>query len=110
MKGRAARSQALREAIQAEIDGAGEFEVRKKADPAKEIVKDFISSFKSDSAEGQSESYAAISEALRELAAFYKSKGPRAALPSSVSRSILDKLQRAEDSLPPEPKTGLFGF
>lgn len=101
---------ALRASLEAELEGAGELEVRRKADPAKELVKDFINSYRGDAFVTGSPAYRSIQAALTELGAFYQKRGPRAAVTRDVAESVLAKLAEAEAELPDEVVKGLFGL
>lgn len=73
----------------------------KLAKPAKEAVKAYISYDKGGGSVKGSTSYVDISEALRELSAFYKTNGATAFMASDTRERILAKLYEARDSLPP---------
>ena len=73
----------------------------KLAKPAKEAVKAYISYDKGGGSVKGSTSYVDISEALRELSAFYKTNGATAFMASDTRERILGKLYEARDSLPP---------
>ena len=96
---------ALRESLEAELEGAGEFEIRKKADPVKDLVKVFLQA--SDGVDDVSKT--SVLAALTDLSNYYKKAGPRAALTADVARTILDRLDAAENALPEEKGKSLFG-
>jgi len=85
--------------------GASAGERFKFAEPAKKAVKAYISYDASAGADGvaSSGSYADISEALRELSAFYKRAGATAPLEPETRDRILKLLYDARDLLPPAP-------
>ena len=83
-----------------EASGASEFEVRKSGGPAKELVKEFLSSrWESDDAIRGDASYTETSAAIRELGAFYQKNGQRAKLPPAVAASVGGHLDRARAAL-----------
>jgi len=77
----------------------------KLAKPAKEAVKAYISYDGGGSGVRGSTSYADITEALRELSAFYKTNGATATMNVETRARILGKLYEARDSLPPAEPT-----
>lgn len=96
--------------MQAEQDGAPESEVRRKADPARERVRDFLSRYRGDRAIEASASFEAVSAILRDLGAYYQERGPRAALTADFAIDLLLRLDAAESLLPAsEERRGLFG-
>jgi hypothetical protein len=97
---------ALRDAIDTDVSGAEEREVRRKADPAKDLVRQFLAKYRAAGSLDSEESYQQLNATIRELGAFYTSKGQRARLDLDTGRKLLDRLQAAEDALPPrkEPK------
>ena len=90
---------AIRETIELEASGAKEFDVRRKADPAKEDIQRWIRTWRDSRPVLGEPSYAAISGALRELGRFYQANGSRAQLSGEVRDIVLGELQRAETAL-----------
>ncbi|CAL8469845.1 g9387 [Coccomyxa elongata] len=91
---------ALREAIETDLSDAEERQVRKKADPAKNLVKGWLSDWKDTPSLQAEPSYTQLSGTIRELGEFYRKKGQRARLPRSFGEELLAKLAAAEKSLP----------
>lgn len=103
--------QALKDSIDADINGEPEREVRRKADPAKDLVRQFMTRWKDNNDVKDSESYIQIVDAIQQLGQFYISKGQRARLDTSVANSLLLKLDKADMTLPPAPeKKSLLPF
>ncbi|BDA43852.1 probable photosystem II D1 precursor processing protein PSB27-H2, chloroplastic at C-terminar half [Coccomyxa sp. Obi] len=91
---------ALREAIETDLSDAEERQVRKKADPAKNLVKGWLSDWKDAPGVQAEPSYTQLSGTIRELGEFYRKKGQRARLPRTFGEELLAKLAAAENSLP----------
>lgn len=101
----------LRESVEADLSGAPEKEVRRKADPAKDLVRRFLTNWQDSSIVKNDESYQLLTVTIQDLGKFYSQKGQRARLDSELGRSILDRLDKAEGALPPAPeKKSLFPF
>ncbi|DBB07647.1 TPA: hypothetical protein ACH3X3_009082 [Trebouxia sp. C0006] len=102
---------ALQDSISADINGASENEVRRKADPAKGLVKDWVSKWRDDRSVRGSVSHDQLSAMLQQLGSYYQKNGSRSRMSKDVGGSLLDKLKAAEASLPPveTKKKGLFG-
>lgn len=83
--------------------GASAGERFRYAEPAKKAVKAYISYDADAGGVASSASYADISEALRELSAFYKRAGATAPLDPETRDRILKLLYDARDLLPPAP-------
>ena len=77
----------------------------KFAEPAKKAVKAYISYDGGNGSAAGTETYADISEALRELSAFYKRNGATTAVSDEVREKILSRLYEARDLLPPPEPT-----
>ena len=77
----------------------------KFAEPAKKAVKAYISYDGGNGSAAGTETYADISEALRELSAFYKRNGATTAVSDDVREKILSRLYEARDLLPPPEPT-----
>lgn len=90
---------ALRESIETDLSGAPEREVRRKAEPAKDLVKRFINTWGGASAIAETTACSEIRLAVQELGEFYKTQGQRAGLTSDVASSILAHLDQAEKAL-----------
>mmetsp|Transcript_3991 Transcript_3991/g.10086 ORF Transcript_3991/g.10086 Transcript_3991/m.10086 type:complete len:211 (-) Transcript_3991:375-1007(-) len=102
---------ALLDSIQLEEDGANEFEVRRKADAAKPLVREFVGRWKEDRQLEGDRSQKEIKEGLRVLGEFYMNNGQRVALPRAVVDDVRGHLLAARAALPePEEKKGLLGF
>ncbi|KAK9868951.1 hypothetical protein WJX84_007973 [Apatococcus fuscideae] len=97
---------ALQDAIQLDVNGASEKEVRRKADEAKSSMRDFVSNWRTDKNLQQEISYVQITGTLQDLAKFYQKNGQRARLTADDGKRMLDRLQAAKSSLPslPDPK------
>ena len=102
-------AKALREAIDAEEGGARETEVRRKADPAKELAKQFLRRWQDDPSVAGGAAHEEMKAALRELGAFYQTNGPRARLTGDAAAAVRARLDAVEAALPPEKK-GLLGL
>ena len=102
---------ALREAISTDLSDAEERQVRRAADPAKSLVREFLTRWKgSPAVEGQ-ESYRQLSAAIQQLGAFYQANGQRSRLSSEVGQAVLDTLDAAEAALPVrEQRASLLPF
>jgi hypothetical protein len=100
---------ALREAIDAEQAGAKEFEVRRKADPAKDLARAFLRRWQDDPLVAGDPARAEVQAALSELGRHYQRNGPRSRLSDDVAAAVLARLDAAEAALPPEKK-GLLGL
>ena len=102
---------ALREAISTDLSDAEERQVRRAADPAKSLVREFLTRWKgSPVVEGQ-ESYRQLSAAIQQLGAFYQANGQRSRLSSEVGQAVLDTLDAAEAALPVrEERASLLPF
>ncbi|KAK9823752.1 hypothetical protein WJX72_005160 [[Myrmecia] bisecta] len=96
--------QALKESIVVDRDGATENEIRRKADPAKDLVKQWVSKWNGDRIVKDEDSYKQVTAALQELGAFYTKNGQRSRLTKATAESLLAKLQAAEDALPVQDK------
>lgn len=104
----------LREPVELEQMGASELEVRKKADNAREPVRQFINNWKDKQSVRNTIAYRETAAALEELGQYYIRKGQRAALDKATADSILRHLDAAEAQLPVESEkkgvlSGLFG-
>lgn len=93
---------ALSENLEAEASGLSESEVRRRAEPAKVLVKAFLADYSGASLAG-SPSRAATVTALRLLADFYARKGPRARLGGTADGdSVAAALKSAGEALDAE--------
>lgn len=99
---------ALRDSISADLTGDNEREVRRKADPAKPLVREFMGRWQGDPQVVNEVSHKQIVSILRELGTFYASKGQRARLDNDLGKELLDRLDAAELALPKEDKKSLF--
>ncbi|KAG1681602.1 hypothetical protein FOA52_014110 [Chlamydomonas sp. UWO 241] len=99
----------LRDSLDAEAFEASEAAVRRKADPAKEAIKTFVSRWRDDERVNSHPSHVAITAAVTELGAFYSKAGARARMTTPVRTSIYGHLDAAEaalaDSPSPEPRS-----
>jgi len=78
-------------------------QVRRKAEPAKDLVRDWTARWGTGGvAVGGTASHEAVSAALRDLGAFYKSSGARARLDAATADAVLAALGAAEAGLPPK--------
>ena len=89
-------------------------QVRRKADQAKEPVREFINKWKDRPNVQNTLVYRETAESLEELGQYYINRGQRSALDKRTAGSILEHLKRAEAALPPEEEKkgvlgGLFG-
>jgi hypothetical protein len=94
---------ALSENLRAEATGTlSQAEVRRRAEPAKALVKAFLKEYSGSAALADSPSYVATVAALRLLAEFYAREGPRARLGGTVAGEAvaraLDEAQAALDA------------
>eukprot|EP00899_Mesostigma_viride_P024552 jgi/Mesvir1/5281/Mv15388-RA.1 len=90
---------ALKTTINKEADGASEFEMRRSADGAKELVKKFVSEWQRNQLVANDETCINITTAIRELGKFYSANGPRAALNAETRNLILGLLDNASERL-----------
>jgi hypothetical protein len=95
---------ALRDSIDADLSGAPEREVRRKADPAKDLVRRFVGEWRDAAVVRDEESYVQLSAAIQELGQFYAGQGQRARLSERVGLAVLARLEAAEGALPPPPE------
>lgn len=102
--------EALRDSIDADLSGAEEREVRRKAEPAKELVKRYINSWSGSSAIADATACREIRNAVQELGEFYRSNGQRQRMSESVASSILGHLNVAEGALPERKEKRIFPF
>jgi len=100
----------LRDAIDADLDGLPEYEVRRKADPAKDLVKTFMTRWKDVPVVKEDPSYAQLIQSIQELGQFYQKNGQRARMNLSTGKSILDHLEAAEVALPEREEPKRFPF
>ena len=85
-------------------------QVRKKADGAKDPVRQFISKWKDNDAVQKSPALTETREAIEELGQYYMRRGTRVALDRATADSIVKHLDRAEAALPAEEaKSGFLG-
>lgn len=77
-------------------------QVRRKADSARDPVREFITKWRDASSVQRSPVFKETSSALEELGQYYMKRGQRVALDKSTVNSVLGKLERAEAGLPPE--------
>lgn len=102
---------ALRDAIDTDLSGAEEREVRRKADPAKDLVRQFMTRWKDAPIVRDDVSYTQLTGAIRDLGEFYMKNGQRSRLPENVGQALLARLEAAENALPPETvKKSIFPF
>lgn len=100
----------LRDAIEADLDGLPEYEVRRKADPAKDLVKTFMTRWKDAPVVKEDPSYAQLIQSIQELGQFYQRNGQRARMNLRTGKSILDHLEAAEVALPEREEPKKFPF
>ncbi|KAF8055488.1 tmcC [Scenedesmus sp. PABB004] len=96
---------ALRTSIEAEAGGAKEFEVRRKADGAKDLVKEFVGKWQDNGDVAFDASHDEMKGALSELGRFYQRAGPRSRLDEATKSSVLAHLAAVEAALPAEEKS-----
>ena len=89
----------LHDSIAAESQGAPEAEVRRKADPAKENVKEFVAKWRGNPRVSWHPSHEELLDIVTELGAFYRQAGPRSKLSNEAKSSILAHIGKMEDSL-----------
>jgi hypothetical protein len=75
-------------------------QVRRAADPAKSLVREFLTRWKGNRAVEGEESYRQLASAIQQLGAFYQRNGQRARLSGEAGRAVLDTLDAAEAALP----------
>ncbi|KAG2434983.1 hypothetical protein HYH02_011982 [Chlamydomonas schloesseri] len=95
-------SEGLSESIETEASGASEAEVRRAADPAKEVVREFVRKWRDNPRISSDITHAEIKEALAELGEFYLAYGQRTKLTPPVRESVLRHLKAARSALPEE--------
>lgn len=101
----------LRDSIEADLSGAPEQEVRRKADPAKDLVRRFFTKWKNVAVVQNDESYHRLTEAIQDLGKFYTKRGQRARLEIDIGNDILSELDAAEAALPPvSERKNMFPF
>ncbi|KXZ54350.1 hypothetical protein GPECTOR_5g431 [Gonium pectorale] len=96
-------SEGLAESIEAEASGASEAEVRRKADPAKDTVREFVRKWRDNPRVSSDITHAELKEALAELGEFYMAYGQRTKLSTPVRDSVLKHLAAARAAIPEEP-------
>ena len=103
---------ALQASITTDLSGAEEREVRRIADPAKDLVREFLTRWRGEEAVLRQEtSYREINAAIQELGQFYLRNGQRTRMSEDAGNAILRRLADAEDALPAqEEKRSLFPF
>jgi hypothetical protein len=99
----------VRDALDADAEGEAERKVRRRADPARERVREFVGKWRDAPPLVGQVYHEEVKAAISELGAFYARAGPRAAVTRDVRDSVLRHLARAERTLPPAEK-GLLGF
>jgi len=92
---------ALRDSIEADLSPANEAEVRRKADPAKMLVKEWVANWRDVRAVSGEVSFKQIKESLQILGDFYLKKGQRTRLPPELGSELLRRLDAASAALPP---------
>jgi Photosystem II Pbs27 len=103
--------EALRDAVDTDLSGAPEREVRRKADPAKDLVRQFMTRWKDVPLVKDDVSYTQLTGAIKELGEFYMKNGQRSRLPDDIGQALLARLEAAENALPPEiEKKSIFPF
>ncbi len=75
-------------------------QVRRAADPAKSLVREFLTRWQGNGFVEGEESYRQLSSAIQLLGTFYQQNGQRSRLSSEVGQAVLDKLDAAEAALP----------
>jgi hypothetical protein len=90
----------LRDSISADLTGLDEREVRRKADPAKPFVRDFMSNWQDTPLVVDTDSHRELLSTIKALGTFYASRGQRARLDSELGQRLLDSLDAAEAALP----------
>lgn len=102
---------ALRDAVDTDLSGAEEREVRRKADPAKELVREFMTKWKDAPLVKDDVSYTQLTGAIKDLGEFYMKNGQRSRLSESVGQALLTRLDAAENALPASTeKKSIFPF
>lgn len=97
-------------------ESKGAVQIRKKADMAKEPIRQFINTWKENPRVKGTVLHKELTAALEELGQFYMKNGQRTPIDKSTSAAILNHLNRAEMQLPELPLkkenpflTGIFG-
>eukprot|EP00884_Botryococcus_braunii_P000318 jgi/Botrbrau1/10287/Bobra.0120s0009.1 len=90
---------ALKESIEVDLSDAEERELRRTANTAKDLVREWMTKWSSSPVVQGSESHRQIRAAIQELGEFYIKQGQRARLPSSLGQSLLARLDAAATSL-----------
>lgn len=88
--------------------------MRRKADNARDPVREFINKWKPDPRVENSTTLRELSGALSDLGQYYMQRGQRAAVDKGTATQLLARLERAEAALPAEetkkgPFSNLFG-
>lgn len=84
-------------------------QVRRKADNARDPVREFIGKWKKDLRVQNSPTYRELSGALSDLGQYYMERGQRAAVDKRTASRIMARLENAEAALPAEePKEGFL--
>jgi hypothetical protein len=99
----------VRDALDADDRGAQERDVRRRADPARERVREFVGKWRDSPLVSGTVYHEEVKAAIAELGAFYSKAGPRAAVTREVRASVLSHLETAEKALPPAEKS-ILGF
>ncbi|KAJ3673287.1 hypothetical protein LUZ60_006661 [Juncus effusus] len=87
----------LRESLEEDSDDIVQF--RRKADSAKEAIKDYLSDWRGQKSVSAEESYIELEKVIRLLAEFYSKAGPSALLSNEIKSQILNELKTAEEFL-----------
>ena len=74
--------------------------MRRAADPAKSLVRQFLTRWKGNGLVEGEESYRQLSAAIQLLGTFYQQNGQRTRLTGEVGQAVLDRLDAAEAALP----------
>ncbi|GAX81881.1 hypothetical protein CEUSTIGMA_g9309.t1 [Chlamydomonas eustigma] len=92
----------LRDSVAAENSGASENEVRRKADPAKENVREFMSKWKDNPKVSWHPSHDEFVSAITDLGQFYQKAGPRARMTEGIKEVLLAHMDAAAATLSSE--------
>ena len=92
------------------VASAARVQVRRRADNAREPVREFLTRWKSDSRVIGSRTYGEMSGTLSDLGQYYMKRGQRSAIDRETADKLLARLDVAEGGLPEEEaRQGLLG-
>jgi hypothetical protein len=92
---------ALREAIETDMGDASEREVRRRADGAKGLVREWIGNWRDSPLVTSSASHRELTGTIQDLGQYYTKNGQRARMSTVAGNALLKRLDAAAVTLPP---------